>query len=66
MVQFGSIWVSGPLSGGHISNVRPDKGSGRSVRISSLGSVSSNLAVTPLFLPDIEKIKKRSKLKLVK
>jgi len=43
MVRFGSIRVSGPLSGEHISGVGSGMGSGRSVRISGLWSVLSGL-----------------------
>ena len=43
MVRFGSIRVSGPLSGEHISGVGSDMGLDRSVRILNLGSVLSDL-----------------------
>ena len=45
MVRFGSIRVSGPLSGEHISGVGSGMGPGRSVRVSGLGSVLPGLPV---------------------
>ena len=39
MVRFGSIRVSGPLSGEHISGIGSGIGPGRSVRVSNLESV---------------------------
>ena len=50
MVRFGSIQVSGPLSGEHISGVRSDMGLGHSVRASNLGSVLPSLRVKILRL----------------
>jgi len=43
MVRFGSIRISGLLSGEHISEFGSDMGPGRSVRISGLGSVLPSL-----------------------
>ena len=44
MVRFGSIRVSGPLSGEHISGVGSGMGPGRTaVRVSGLGSVLPGL-----------------------
>jgi len=43
IVQFGSIRVSGPLSGEHISGVGSGVDPGRSVRISGLRSVLPGL-----------------------
>ena len=43
MVQFGSIRVSDPLSGEHISGVGSGMGPGCSVRVSGLGSVLPGL-----------------------
>jgi len=43
MVRFGSIRVSGPFSGEHISGVRSGMGPDRSVRVSGLWSVLSGL-----------------------
>jgi len=45
MVQFGSIRVSGSLSGEHISGVGSGMGLGRSVRISGPGSVLPGLSM---------------------
>ena len=45
MVRVGSIWVSGPLSGEHISGVGSGMGPGHSVRVSGLGSVLPGLTV---------------------
>jgi len=53
MVRFGSIRISGPLSGEHISGVGSDMGPGRSIRILGLGSVLSdllNIFVSPICL----------------
>ena len=46
MVRFGSIRVSGPLSGEHISGFGSGMGPGRSVRVSGLGSVLSGLCMS--------------------
>jgi len=46
MVRFGSIRVSSALSGEHISSVGSGMGPGRSVRVSSLGSVLPGLPMT--------------------
>ena len=43
MVRFGSIRVSGPLSGEHISGVGSGMGLGHSVRVLGLGSVLPGL-----------------------
>ena len=43
MVRFGSIRVSGPLSGDHISGVGSGMDPDRSVRVSGLGSVLPGL-----------------------
>lgn len=43
MVRFGSIRVSGPLSGEHISGVGWGMGPGRSVQVSGLRSVLPSL-----------------------
>ena len=43
MVRVGSIWVSGPLSGEHISGVGSGMGPGSSVRVSDLESVLPGL-----------------------
>ena len=42
---FGSIRVSGPLSGEHISGVESGMGPGHSVRVSDLGSVLPDLLI---------------------
>jgi len=39
MIRFGSIRVSNPLSGEHISDVESSMGPGLSIRVSGLGSV---------------------------
>ena len=44
MVRVGSIWVSGPLSGEHISGVGSGMDPDRSVQISGLGSVLPGLS----------------------
>ena len=43
MVRVGSIRVSGPVSGEHISGVGSGMGPGHSVRVSGLGSVLPSL-----------------------
>ena len=43
MVRFGSIRISGPLSGEHVSNVGSGMGSGSSVQVSGLESVLPDL-----------------------
>ena len=45
MVRVGSIRVSGPLSGEHISGVGSGMGPGHSVRVSGLGSVLPGLVL---------------------
>ena len=45
MVRFGSIRVSGPLSGEPISGVGSGMGTGHSVRVSGLGSVLPGLVL---------------------
>ena len=53
MVRFGSIRVSGPLVGEHISSIWSDIGPDRSVQILNLESVLSDLGTRPLLSDNI-------------